>query len=258
MRGEYILCFSGTGRSIKYTFKNLEKNLINDLNPKHIFLVTEEQKYFEELNSYFKKFPNISIKIVENVGTIDEDLNFSNIGQFQKKQFQLNFINFLYKRYNLSKMIREYNQFEKIEDSNFIYSRLDVVYKYPVSSMIKKINLSKKVYLPNFHHWLGGYNDRFALANYQNFIKYLEIYPLLKEYNKHLPLHSESIMRFHFIENNLKLGIIRLPFSRVREDGTVFDNVEEFDQRLMYPLKAYKHIYKESFYDSLRLIFNKK
>lgn len=258
MCDKYILCFTGTGRSIKYTYDNLEKNLINDLNPKHIFLVTEENKYLNELIRYFKNFKNISIKIVDNVGSIDKNLKFIDSGRWTDQETQLNYLNFIYKRYRLSEMIKEYNKLEKIEDCHFIYSRLDVIYKYPISLMIKKINVKKKVYLPNFHHWLEGYNDRFALANYQNFIKYLEIYPKLREYNKLIPIHSESIIRLHFIKNKFKLGIIRLPFARVRENGAVFDDVEQFDQRFIYPIKSNKHIYKESTIDSLKLIFNKK
>ena len=258
MSRKYILCFSGTGRSIKYTFDNLEKNLVNDISPKQIFLVTENQKYLDELHGHFKKFKNVSMKIVENVASVDKDLTFTDTGLWPERQTQLNYLNFLYKRYSLSKMIQEYNKVENIEDCHFIYSRLDVIYKYPISSMVKKVKVNKKVYLPNFHHWLGGYNDRFALANYKNFIKYLEIYPNLRDYNNDIPIHSESITRLHFVKNNLKLGIIRLPFSRVRENGIIFDDVEQFDQRFIFPLKANKHIYRESTLDSLRLIFNKK
>jgi len=256
MKKDYIVCFSGTGRSIKYTFENLQKNLIEDLKPKHIFLVTEEQKYSEELVSRFEKFNNITIKFVKNVGSIDKNFKFDN--RWGPNVNKLNYLNFLYKRFELSKLISSHKNIKSFANDTFIYSRLDVVYKYLFSTQIKNINTKNKVYVPNFHHWLGGYNDRFVLSNYINFICYLEIYKYLHEYNRQIDLHSEIITRHHFREKKLKLGILRLPFARIREDGTVFDNIEEFDKKLMYPLKANFHIYRESFYDSLRLIFNKK
>ena len=254
MQKKYVLCFSGLGRSINYTFNNLQKFLIDDLKPTQIFLVTED-KYSSELKKVFNKYENLTFKIVENLGKVDSNLSFDS--RWGPQHSKLNYLNFLYKRLVLSDLIKEHSKFENIEDHIFIYSRLDVVYKYRLSSQIKHINTNKKIYLPNFHHWLGGYNDRFALANYNNFITYLEVYKYLKDYNKDLDLHSEIITRHHFIKQNLKLGIIRLPFARIRENGEIFDNLDEFDTRLINPLNQNKHIYLESFIDSLRLLVNR-
>lgn len=257
MNNKIILCFSGTGRSIKYTYENIKKNVINDLSPAHIFIVTEKQQYYEQLIEYFSIFENITIKVVKNVGFVDKNLKFFEHTPWNKPETRLNYLNFIYKRYELSKLVRNYVEKHKLTDYKYIYSRLDVMYKYPISGQIAKVNTDKKVYLPNFHHWLGGYNDRFVLANYKNFITYLEIYPYLQKYSEVLPLHSERITRLHFKENNLKLGIIRLPFSRIRSNGEVFDDVEQFDTRFIAPIRHNKHVYKESPLDSLRLMINK-
>lgn len=256
MKKDYILCFSGLGRSIKYTFENIQKNLIDDLEPKQIFLITEDQKYSSELIKLFSKYKNLSYKIVKNINRVDDGLTFDN--RWGPEVSRLNYINFLYKRFELSRLLKENVGSLNTEKFTYIYSRLDVVYKYPLSKQIKFLNTKKKVYLPNFHHWLGGYNDRFAIANYKNFITYLEIYKYLEEYNKTVDLHSEIITRHHFKQNKLKLGIVRVPFARVRENGQLHDNLAEFDGRLIHPSDHCKHIYKESTFDSLRLILNKK
>lgn len=256
MKKDFVLCFSGLGRSINYTFENIQRNLIDDLEPKQIFLVTEDQKYLNELIKLFSIYPNLTYKIVKKINKVDESLTFDK--RWGPKHNKLNYLNFLYKRFELSKLIKKNIELSDAEKFTYVYSRLDVAYKFPLSPQIKNINIKKKVYLPNFHHWLGGYNDRFAIANFKNFLTYLEIYKHLKKYNTTVDLHSEIITRHHFKQKKLKLGVIRFPFSRVRENGELYDNFDEFSGRLMYPLHAYKHIYKESTLDSLKLIFNKK
>ena len=60
MQKKYVLCFSGLGRSINYTFNNLQKFLIDDLKPTN-FLVTED-KYSSELKKYLINMKILHLK----------------------------------------------------------------------------------------------------------------------------------------------------------------------------------------------------
>jgi hypothetical protein len=88
------------------------------------------------------------------------------------------------------------------------------------------------MYIPDFHHFLGGINDRFCIAppdlidNYMNLIDEAMKRP-------HEATHAESFLKSVLIRHETPIELIPTYFDRVRSDGYL--NVDNGHDILDYP-----------------------
>jgi hypothetical protein len=80
------------------------------------------------------------------------------------------------------------------------------------------------MWLPDWHHWLNGYHDRFVVTNQDYISTYVKMTDHLREYQKEKGyVHSETTLRQHLDKNigtkNIKTFFIE--FHRIRKDGVV-------------------------------------
>ena len=64
-----------------------------------------------------------------------------------------------------------------------ILSREDVIYSEPVNLSIESLDMSK-MWLPDWHHWLNGYHDRFVVTNQDYISTYVKMTDHLESIKK--------------------------------------------------------------------------
>jgi hypothetical protein len=224
------LCFSGTGRSIEYTFDNLRENLIDNLDDfVDVFVYVAETPKAALTEKYFSDFSN-------NIAVVKEEYtNPSGSGYVFENSWP--------PRSNLEKgrdvylkMIRSRKYLMDMVDSTdiiydrVIFSRMDVVYENKIMENIKDLDMNY-LWIPSFHHWRGGYNDRFAISNQDIMRTYMSQADCMEEYkNEGFVFHAERALKHHLERHNISPKIFNCNFARVRGDGKqceTFESIQE-------------------------------
>ena len=225
------ICISGLGRSIHHTFENIKAKLIDNFEEPDLFIYIAKNKSSDLAVNLFSSLPSktTQINLVEEVDLDISKLKFKPgwleghrhkdgscpTPQGTRRMYQARAV--------LSDMVTEAEKIKNKKYDIVINSRDDVYYHQPVGPLVKPLDMTK-LWIPYFHHWLGGYCDRFAVSNKKYMDKYLCMERYFDEYCEagHV-IHSETTHKFHLDhvigENNIKTFGIEL--SRVRPDGRV-------------------------------------
>ena len=116
------------------------------------------------------------------------------------------------------------------EYDRVIFSRMDVQYEKKITETIDPLDMNY-LWLPSFHHWLGGYNDRFAISNQTNMKVYLSQWDEMKNYRDrgHI-FHAESTLKYHLDSKGITPKIFKCNFIRIRPDGSPASEREKFEE----------------------------
>lgn len=227
------LAFFGITRSLRYTIKSIQKNILKQLSNHSvdIFMHTYSLKTYKNTRTMENKsnYDNEEYKLLNPDYLKIEDQN-----KVKKKLHLLkyrthkdpwdtnynsvdNFILAQYSKHQLVSMIKNVGHYDYI-----VFIRPDCMYLNPLKiEYLKKAN-SNTIVIPNFH--LNGpyrFNDRFAITTSENYTKYGELFTSLLDISKKKPLHSETVMGEYMKE----LNVVKVPFhfSRIRINGEKVD-----------------------------------
>ena len=215
------ICFTGIGRSIEHTFDNLQKNIVESLYRSDVIVYIKETPKAEETKAYFDTIDNSYVHIVKE-DYIDSskyvfDGEWPGTRNGTIKQGRDIFIQMLKSRSYLNTLIDQTG--EKYD--RVVFSRMDVLYESPIKEKLDSLDLSK-IWIPNFHNWLGGYNDRFAVSSRQNMRHYFSIYDNIDQYAEegHI-FHAENTLKYHLDKTGIPVNIFKLFFARTGVEGEV-------------------------------------
>ena len=214
------ICIFGTGRCIDHTFDNLKANVIGAFDERDVYVYIAKGPHSDKTRKLFESLGNTFIKVVE-----EEPLDLSNYSFLPNWPPTTS----VHGRVSLDKGRQVYLQMIKSrsvmndwldqsgkEYDQVIFSRMDVIYEEPVSKNIDGLDLSK-IWIPHFHHWLGGYNDRFAVSNREGMRQYFSVYDgVIKYVDEGHILHAESTLKHHLEAVGSNVGIFKIGFSRIR------------------------------------------
>lgn len=214
------ICIPGIGRSIEHTFENLKTNLIDCWEDRDVYvhLGKSEKSYFAE--SLFKQLDRCEVKVVD-----EEDLDETGIVLHPSitGPERLCTVQSTLRMFRSKTLVCEFmNSFGKKYD-RVIMSREDVVYNEPVNKSIEPLDMSK-LWLPDWHHWLNGYHDRFAVSNQEYMTIYSQMSNYVREYQSISGfVHAEINTRLHLDRyiGTKKIKTFFIEFHRVRPNGDI-------------------------------------
>ena len=226
------ICISGMGRSIEYTFQNIKSKLIDTFVAPDVFIyIAKNKKSDEAMRLWNTLIYPTEINLIEEVDLDISRLKFKEgwleghrhkdgtgpTPQGTRRMYQARAV--------LSDMVTAAEKRKNKKYDIVINSRDDVHYHQDVGPLVLPLDMSK-LWIPHFHHWCGGYCDRFAVSNKKYMDKYLTMERYFDKYcdNGHI-IHSETTHKFHLDrvigKPHIKTFFIEL--SRVRSDGSVED-----------------------------------
>lgn len=230
------ICFAGTGRAIEHTFENLRKNVIEPFEHRDLIVYIVDSPKATEVKRYFESAGNAYVHVVkEDLLPVDqynlvEGFKHTLIDRHGQGGPQI-FFNMLKSRSYLNSLIDKTKQ----KYDRVIFSRMDVRYERPIKEIVDRLDLSK-LWLPNFHHWCEGYNDRFAVSSRENMSHYFSIYDHMDIYSKEgHRFAAEPTLKYHLDKKGVDIGIFELYFSRVRNGGLSHESFEQIKRQAMRP-----------------------
>lgn len=112
-----------------------------------------------------------------------------------------------------------------------IFARPDLLYHDSLGAVLNDIEkdnldniISPGVTIPDWQHWRGGYNDRFAICAGQAAISaYSQRVDMMHRYCIEMrePIHSESLLRYSLNRAGISVSYMPVRASRVRANGRV-------------------------------------
>lgn len=217
------ICFTGTGRSIEYTMENIMKTLIFPHSNCDVFAHLTKTKHSDKLKKYFN-FNQIKKTVIDE----DVEMPIANVlrwrhnwpaGLHSGNNPKKTYLNMLRSRKLCGDMLNQYSTENKIKYDMVIFSRLDVEYYTPLPDNLNLNNIC----VPDFHNHYGthvGCNDRFAISNYSNMLKYFSLYDKIIDYHLNGAIfHAETILEHHIKNSGIPIEKYYFRFGRVRPDG---------------------------------------
>ena len=223
------LCFAGTGRSIEYTFENLRKCLIDDLADTvdgcDIFVYIADTPIASHTEKYFSDYTT-NIEVVKEEDTNPKDWQWL-------EHWPPSTPNDIWKGRDIYlKMVRSRNHLMNMVDTSdtrpsgtgekydrVIFSRMDVQYERKFTEMDKGMDMNY-LWLPHFHHWLGGYNDRFSVGNQVVMRTYMSQWDSMETYRgEGWVFQAESTLKHHLDRHNVTPKIFNCNFIRIQPGG---------------------------------------
>jgi hypothetical protein len=254
--------FFGITRSLKYTIKSIEQNILNIFKNNNIdydiFIHTYELSNYKNIRTeeviQDSDIDNEEYKLLNaNFIQIDNQENVKDLIDLKKYRTHkdpwntnYNAVDFFilaqYSKLQLTNMIDNQMNNANFKYDYVLFMRPDCMYvhKFPINILkhVKKNN----IVIPNFHtHGPHRFNDRFSITNMKSYKIYGEIFKRLFYLSKKQPLHSETIIG-QIVKNN-NLNIIRVPFyfARIRFKG-VWDKYDVLELKGKVDLKDFKPI----------------
>tara|TARA_Y100000389_G_C17470636_1_gene530339 strand:+ start:6868 stop:7710 length:843 start_codon:yes stop_codon:yes gene_type:complete len=260
------ICFYGLTRSLKRTYPYFKKFLFDILDENNIVydiyihtysldILTNKRsnEHGVKLDNEEYKMLNIKESIIENQNDFDESFDYSKVikyGDSWKDDFN-----------SLKNLIRQLNSLKQVtsliknreEYDNYLYIRPDLQFVEKIDINFLKYKQSSPYLLtPDFGKGPDkkGLNDRFAIGDYFSIIKYGERIDLIYDYmQNHGKLHSERLVKYLHINNNIFNIIIDIMLLRVRSSGHIARN----DIR---DLKRYCNTHKKKYCINKYIIIN--
>jgi hypothetical protein len=236
------LAFFGITRSLKYTIKSINENI---LEPMKISGIT----YDIFIHTYnLKKY--INYRTGENTNNIDNEEykllnpNFIHIDNQDEIKLKINmslyrthkdpwdtqynsvdnFILAQYSKLKLTQMIEE----TKNNYKYILFMRPDCLYLDKFRTEWFDLINDNSIVIPNFHlYGIANFNDRFCITNLKTYKLYGEVFTQLLELSKKVPLHSEKIIGNIIITNKIKITHVKFNFQRIRFNGQI-DKLDKF------------------------------
>tara|TARA_E500000318_G_C3568962_1_gene216941 strand:- start:7991 stop:8689 length:699 start_codon:yes stop_codon:yes gene_type:complete len=214
------ILISGIGRSIEYTFENLKSNLIDCWEDRDVYVFLGKSDVSEKARELFSTLDRCEVLVKEEEKMDEEGIvlhpSLFGPGHFCTPQSTL-------KMYKARSLVCDMMNNSGKKYDRVILSREDVIYSEPVNLSIESLDMSK-MWLPDWHHWLNGYHDRFVVTNQDYISTYVKMTNHLREYQKEKGyVHSETTLRQHLDRNigtkNIKTFFIE--FHRIRKNGEV-------------------------------------
>jgi hypothetical protein len=232
------ICFFGITRSLKYTIKSIENNILNIFKKNNIdytiFMHTYHLNAYKNTrtNECTNNYDNDEYKLLnpDYIKIDDQEQIIQEIDMLQyrthKDPWNTNYNsvnNFILAQYSKSVLI---NMIDKI-NTNYdyiLFMRPDCLYidKFNID-FLKSIN-DNTICIPNFHlYGRYNFNDRFCITNMKTYKMYGDVFKYLLNISKKMPLHSETVLGE--LMRNYKLNVIRVRFnfSRIRIGNIVVD-----------------------------------
>lgn len=229
------ICFTGTGRSIEHTFGNIERNVINPFCGSDVIVYITDTPKAEETKAYFDLIDNSYTHIVREERVDSSKYLFD--GQWPGprngtiEHGRDIFIQMLKARSHINTLI---DQTGKKYD-RVIFSRMDVLYEEPIKKKLDGLDLSK-LWIPNFHNWLGGYNDRFAVSSRENMRHYFSIHDSIDQYAEegHI-FQAENTLKYHLDKAGIPVNVFKFCFARVGGSGESRDDFKHIQNEALRP-----------------------
>lgn len=238
--------FWGITRSLKYTHSTIKENIFNVFDDNNI-------DYDTFFYTYSINEPYINVRAKEKVDEFDnkqhEYINFDNFNMIPQEivKKELNVDNYKSKRdpfeNNYSSVensvltfYSKKKSFEMVKKSgkkytHFLFIRPDVNYLNKIDIQWFKDCDNNSIMIPIFHQFHFKFNDRMALcSNFEIAKAYGECFDGFLNFSKEYPAHSETFVRHYLVTKITNLNIISIPFyfNRVRYDGTILNDCDDF------------------------------
>lgn len=240
------LCFYGLiSRSIKYTYKSIQINLIDSLQSEgytvDVFAHSLTLGLLSNPRSHEREKPLNSEEVfllrytdfeTENQTQVDDFLNFKVFERFGSAwEFQgdktfnslRNLLRQLYSLQAVWTLMNRHATKAKFKYSAVILARPDCYYESKLS--LRSLDLSDNVvYIPHYFNIARQLNDRFAIGTMKSsYIISHRIESALAFCTgpKIQPLHSEALVYFHIQKQKIMPKIIPLQYCRVRAGGLI-------------------------------------
>lgn len=231
------LAFWGITRSLKYTIGSINTNVLDVLKKNKIgydiFMHTYRVNNYRNIrtNEINNNVDNEEYKLlnpnfveIHDQDNIKETLNLEEY-RTRGDPWNTNYNsldNFLLAQYSKSKVVK------MIKDTNtnydyIIFLRPDVKYIKPLNLTIFKSVNNNTIAIPDKQlYGKFRFNDRFCICNRNTYQKYGDVFNLLLQISKRIPLHSETVLGGLMIyKYGLKILRFRIEFARVRTNGVI-------------------------------------
>lgn len=252
-KGKIALVFYGLLRSIQYTLPNLQKQVFGAINdsgyeydiychnyyfpPNHKYNNPRAREYNIVLDPNAYKLLNPKYYISDNQIEVTEQLNLTSYrthgDPWPKTGFKTldNYLLAMYSRKKVTELLVQNITSEPTKHTYeaVIFLRSDVLFEKPLQ-VLKLLQLLsgqetlniRACLIPNFHHWLGGLNDRMFISKPELALEYGMAFDMLLTISKERKLHSEQINKY-IIQEVCKATPILVPifFARVRANGNI-------------------------------------
>ena len=245
-RPKIAICFFGITRSLTYTIDSINEQVIKPA--KHIGNVEIFAHFFKQANidnprsGEKMSLPTNEHSLLkpdflqlEEPDFCLEKYDFENLklfGDFWKDDF-----------YSLRNLIHQLHSLKNVTNialkSNadiYIFVRPDLKYHNSFNRLLKRAShLQSFTFIPNWQHWEGGYNDRFAICDQKTAQKYGNRIDRAGQFCQTFdrPLHSENLLKYSLLTE--KIYFTNLKASRIRADGT-----QKKEKFLNFKLKKFK------------------
>lgn len=241
------LVFSGILRSLQYTHQNVKDNILKPLRDANLDITLYCHNYVLPNNVKYSNIRNKEKPTTipeENKTLLPFDYYLEDNQELIKNQLDLpkyrtkgnpwkksrnfvtlnNYILSLYSRCKITKLLQEHYQSgkEEYQYDYIVFLRSDVRFKKELDIIIlTEIDTPNKCIIPDFHHWLGGYNDRMFISKIDLALYYGTYFNHLYDLSLEKLLHSETINKY--LLEKYKADIILKPiiFVRVRTNGEI-------------------------------------
>ena len=241
------LVFSGILRSLQYTHLNIKDNILNPLQNAnlditlycHNYVLPDNVKY----NNIRNKEKPISIP-EENKKLLPFDYYLEDNQEIVKEELYLpkyrtkgnpwkrsknfdtlnNYILSHYSRWKITQLLKEHYQLgkEEFQYDYIIFLRSDVKFKKKLDiNILTEIDTPNKCIIPDFHHWLGGYNDRMFISKIDLGLYYGSYFNQLYDLSLKKQLHSETINKYLLTQYNADVILKPIIFVRIRTNGEI-------------------------------------
>lgn len=220
------LCFTGTARSLEFTYKNLKNNLIESLGDCDIIALIADNPHAYKVEKYLDI---TKIKIIKEENYDINSMRFNPTYYSRPTTSPQIYLKMIHARSACRELLELHEIENNVVYDRVIFSRLDVKYFNQVGPFLKDLNLEEHIYVPDFHNTFGGvingYNDRFAVGNRKKMDTYFRIPESLNEFiDSGQVIHAETTLKWHLEKNSINVDFIPVRFSRVRPGGEEIDN----------------------------------
>ena len=240
-----VVAFWGLTRSVRYTAESIQRHIYDQLPPHLVFVHT-----YASNSAYSNKRANEAAGSLQAdvaplkpfravVDDLDDVKRRLNLAQYRSQpdpwntnyETVDNFVLAMYSKYRVTRLIAE----SGLPIDKVIFLRPDVGYTSSVRPALALADRTAWV-IPNFHLY-NGFNDRFCVASAQNYKVYGGVFPLLLEYSKKKPLHSETV--YAEIAKSAKIRVVYTTFFfyRVRLNGEVDPKDVAFKEDVRSPAR---------------------
>ena len=216
----------------------MKANVIDVFEDRDVFVYITKGPHSEKTAQLFNSLDNTFVHVVEEYPLEVSDYSFLNDwppttsvhGRTDLNKGRQVYLQMIKSRSVMNDLLDE-------KGTNYdlvVFSRMDVIYEESLAKNVEGLDLSK-VWVPHFHHWHDGYNDRFAISCREGMRQYFSLYDSAKKYvtEGHI-LQAERTLKHHLETLGVDTGIFKIHFSRIR-NGKPHDDFKLLDNQAARP-----------------------